>query len=87
MVVDSPGQLKGFRGSHAGNMPAKQVNDLLIRVTIAIVNDDFSFKVAAGVRTGFQFRDFRHFCWGKRAHTVLANALYPSGAGRTRPLS
>lgn len=43
-------------------MPAKQVNDLLIRVTIAIINDDFSFKVTAGVQTGFLFRDFSHFC-------------------------
>ena len=52
-------------------MPAKQVNDLLIRVTIAIINDYFGFKVPAGTQIGFLFRDFRHFCGGKRAHTVL----------------
>ena len=61
-------------------MPAKQVDDLLIRVTIAIINDHFGLKVPARARIGFLFRDFRHFCRGKRAHTVFKEcSIVPMG--------
>lgn len=70
LMVDPPSQLKGFGRGHAWNVPAKQVDDLLVRVTIAIVHDHFGFKVTAGTLIGFLFRDFRHFCGGKITHTV-----------------
>ena len=70
VMVDPPSQLKGFGRGHAGNVLAKQVNDLLIRVTIAIVHDHFGFKITAGTLIGFLFRDFRHFCGGKITHAV-----------------
>lgn len=61
-------------------MPTKQVDDLLVRVTIAIIHDHFGFKVPAGVQIGFLFRDFRHFCRGKRAHTVFKEcSIVPMG--------
>lgn len=80
VMVDAPGQLKRFGRRHAGNMPAKQVDDLLIRVTIAIVDDDFSFQVAAAAETGFLFRDFRHFCRGKGTHMAFCRIIVPMGS-------
>jgi len=46
-MIDSISQLKRLRRCHAGNKPAKQLDDLLVGVAIAVVDYDTRFEPRA----------------------------------------
>ena len=44
-MVYLPGQFKGMSRSHAGNNLTEKGDDLLVGVTIAVEDNDFSLKI------------------------------------------
>ena len=64
-MVYTVGKFKRLRRGHAWNMPAEEINNLLIGVTVAIEDDYSGFKTgsAAGLNI---FGDFRDRFWCRR---------------------
>jgi hypothetical protein len=53
LMVNAPSQLKGLCGVHAGNRFAKELDNLLVRVTVAVVDDHAGFQPIARADTLF----------------------------------
>lgn len=49
-MIDLPCQFKGFRAGHAWNVLAEEVDNLLVRMTLAVEHDDP--RVDSGICVG-----------------------------------